>query len=116
MYLSLYFFFFLMIRRPPRSTLFPYTTLFRSLRRARAPCFRIRESYRSLEYTGSPVDPDGRVQFVDLSVGVHAVKPEVHDRGKVLGDIGGGAHASFLPGGKHAIALPIGGDVAHPQP
>src|SRR3712207_7555098 len=25
--------FFLMIRRPPRSTLFPYTTLFRSLRR-----------------------------------------------------------------------------------
>src|SRR2546430_12002449 len=27
----LVFFFFLMIRRPPRSTLFPYTTLFRSL-------------------------------------------------------------------------------------
>src|SRR5574339_1243065 len=26
------FFFFLMIRRPPRSTLFPYTTLFRSNR------------------------------------------------------------------------------------
>src|SRR5437870_10316264 len=26
----LYRFFFLMIRRPPRSTLFPYTTLFRS--------------------------------------------------------------------------------------
>src|SRR2546425_1937785 len=25
-----FFFFFLMIRRPPRSTLFPYTTLFRS--------------------------------------------------------------------------------------
>src|SRR5687767_7836614 len=31
MYFHLYFFFFLMIRRPPRSTLFPYTTLFRSL-------------------------------------------------------------------------------------
>src|SRR5690349_24505828 len=28
------FFFFLMIRRPPRSTLFPYTTLFRSSARA----------------------------------------------------------------------------------
>src|SRR5258708_635009 len=27
---SAYVFFFLMIRRPPRSTLFPYTTLFRS--------------------------------------------------------------------------------------
>src|SRR5215471_19533704 len=31
--LRLAFFFFLMIRRPPRSTLFPYTTLFRSRRR-----------------------------------------------------------------------------------
>src|SRR5260370_9719566 len=29
--LVLFLFFFLMIRRPPRSTLFPYTTLFRSL-------------------------------------------------------------------------------------
>src|SRR3989449_10800107 len=29
-------FFFLMIRRPPRSTLFPYTTLFRSLDRIAA--------------------------------------------------------------------------------
>src|SRR3712207_9019092 len=28
---AILFFFFLMIRRPPRSTLFPYTTLFRSL-------------------------------------------------------------------------------------
>src|SRR2546425_13311881 len=30
---ALSFFFFLMIRRPPRSTLFPYTTLFRSVAR-----------------------------------------------------------------------------------
>src|SRR5260370_27188797 len=29
--LRFFLFFFLMIRRPPRSTLFPYTTLFRSL-------------------------------------------------------------------------------------
>src|SRR5271165_7547698 len=29
-FFSFIFFFFLMIRRPPRSTLFPYTTLFRS--------------------------------------------------------------------------------------
>src|SRR5258707_10257008 len=33
---DLLFFFFLMIRRPPRSTLFPYTTLFRSLKSGRA--------------------------------------------------------------------------------
>src|ERR1041384_8698725 len=32
-----FFFFFLMIRRPPRSTLFPYTTLFRSRGRAAGP-------------------------------------------------------------------------------
>src|ERR1041384_8553646 len=41
-WLSYSFFFFLMIRRPPRSTLFPYTTLFRSpalsSRTARSPC------------------------------------------------------------------------------
>src|SRR2546426_7655785 len=30
----LFFLFFLMIRRPPRSTLFPYTTLFRSTTRS----------------------------------------------------------------------------------
>src|SRR5258708_21982701 len=30
-------FFFLMIRRPPRSTLFPYTTLFRSIHRDLKP-------------------------------------------------------------------------------
>src|SRR5207244_13306811 len=35
-------FFFLMIRRPPRSTLFPYTTLFRS-RRRREPGRPLRE-------------------------------------------------------------------------
>src|SRR3712207_9126307 len=38
------FLFFLMIRRPPRSTLFPYTTLFRSsgsVRRARQVTVRI---------------------------------------------------------------------------
>src|SRR5947207_15975890 len=34
---SRFFSFFLMIRRPPRSTLFPYTTLFRSRRRCRSP-------------------------------------------------------------------------------
>src|SRR5208283_5842159 len=34
-YLDNCFFFFLMIRLPPRSTLFPYTTLFRSRRQCR---------------------------------------------------------------------------------
>src|SRR5256885_13224326 len=33
-----YSFFFLIIRRPPRSSLFPYPTLFRSRRRPHRPC------------------------------------------------------------------------------
>src|ERR1041385_9419968 len=50
------FFFFLMIRRPPRSTLFPYTTLFRSLcawlLRWSQPGFQSRlETRRSEEHT-----------------------------------------------------------------
>src|SRR5476651_2814795 len=39
-------FFFLMIRRPPRSTLFPYTTLFRSSSR-RGPTCRNRSRKRA---------------------------------------------------------------------
>src|SRR5258707_10276081 len=50
-------FFFLMIRRPPRSTLFPYTTLFRSWVIASAPLSlrhssqRLPHSPRSEEHT-----------------------------------------------------------------
>src|SRR5437899_5089506 len=36
LYLYFCLFFFLMLRRPPRSTLFPYTTLFRSVRASSA--------------------------------------------------------------------------------
>src|SRR5438552_14502706 len=44
-------FFFLMIRHPPRSTLFPYTTLFRSGRRCRSrgllrQCDRHKKAHR----------------------------------------------------------------------
>src|SRR2546425_11452332 len=45
------FFFFLMIRRPPRSTLFPYTTLFRSPAR-RLRWFRGRPGYRRTALRG----------------------------------------------------------------
>src|SRR2546427_9123377 len=42
------FFFFLMIRRPPRSTLFPYTTLFRSVQvRSSAPGIRSSFGFRN---------------------------------------------------------------------
>src|SRR3712207_9535261 len=49
MSLCLVLFFFLMIRRPPRSTLFPYTTLFRSVEAFLAgDQARALEIYRSL--------------------------------------------------------------------
>src|SRR3989454_1570398 len=51
---SSYIFFFLMIRRPPRSTLFPYTTLFRSLLDAGA-------QRGEAEDVGQEVDRDGVV-------------------------------------------------------
>src|SRR2546426_6374643 len=59
-----FIFFFLMIRRPPRSTLFPYTTLFRSRRRAD----RVRP--------GPGPDQRARPDADDLGVGVR------HARGR----------------------------------
>src|SRR5438034_11555010 len=58
---------FLMIRRPPRSTLFPYTTLFRSLApgldaRLRPPHRRLdegrRSQYRGRRHGGAAAVPD----------------------------------------------------------
>src|SRR3712207_7483966 len=48
-----FFFFFLMIRRPPRSTLFPYTTLFRSVSASEGLCGR------TTPLQGPPGDRDG---------------------------------------------------------
>src|SRR5256885_12870598 len=46
------FFFFLMIRRPPRSTLFPYTTLFRSTFRLLDQIIAIAHGWTALEIDG----------------------------------------------------------------
>src|SRR5256885_9241905 len=55
------FFFFLMIRRPPRSTLFPYTTLFRSPRASACACATCclpsRQAWRSEEHTSELQSP-----------------------------------------------------------
>src|SRR5258708_26627968 len=65
--LHTFFFFFLMIRRPPRSPLFPYTTLFRSLanaikssldRRTSSPPFWSWAARRSEEHTSELQSPD----------------------------------------------------------
>src|SRR3712207_6322057 len=53
--LTLVHFFFLMIRRPPRSTLFPYTTLFRSLiAAAHSSCFSMAMSNEIAKAGGTP--------------------------------------------------------------
>src|SRR3712207_9337741 len=61
------FLFFLMIRRPPRSTLFPYTTLFRS----QGLIDRLKHYF--LSYKQLPSDADKRVEIAD-----------VYDRGEAL--------------------------------
>src|SRR5258708_28267466 len=63
-----FIFFFLMIRRPPRSTLFPYTTLFRSTGSSQPVAFQIlhaptlklatSERARSEEHTSELQSPD----------------------------------------------------------
>src|SRR5258708_19619473 len=53
------FFFFLMIRRPPRSTLFPYTTLFRSLDQ---------EDLRLIERNANPTPTQAWILFADRHV------------------------------------------------
>src|SRR3712207_7553357 len=57
-------YFFLMIRRPPRSTLFPYTTLFRSIQR------RIQTAHRQRGYVRGPAGRGGRVPL-RVSGGCH---------------------------------------------
>src|SRR2546430_4474842 len=49
------FFFFLMIRRPPRSTLFPYTTLFRSHEATVGAGLPIIDTYYKLVESGDRV-------------------------------------------------------------
>src|SRR3989441_10358826 len=75
LFLTLSFFFFLMIRRPPRSTLFPYTTLFRS---------------RVTHVRVAVVAEEPRIVVVPLDViGRHVVIPvAVVRRQDALGEIG----------------------------
>src|SRR3712207_7722938 len=54
-------FFFLMIRRPPRSTLFPYTTLFRSIQLSRV------DELRATQLATDPGQLDGVVDRVSRS-------------------------------------------------
>src|SRR3712207_8919155 len=57
-------FFFLMIRRPPRSTLFPYTTLFRSAGFG----YQGYESYRAAREVRDLVDTDVEILTSELPI------------------------------------------------
>src|SRR3712207_7993331 len=61
-----YCFFFLMIRRPPRSTLFPYTTLFRS-RRLATWLAELRTEQETTERRLTALDRDAATVAVDLA-------------------------------------------------
>src|SRR2546425_3273530 len=67
-----------MIRRPPRSTLFPYTTLFRSIRPARRHVTRHIEEHRA----------------VDHEVGWKGLDPEIRADAARRGRRGDGVHAA----------------------
>src|SRR3712207_8954824 len=58
--------FFLMIRRPPRSTLFPYTTLFRSQKKSKVASEREEEARGLWRWLASHFDAR-RLVFVDES-------------------------------------------------
>src|SRR5216684_8521016 len=69
-----FIFFFLMIRRPPRSTLFPYTTLFRSgplqPRRARRGCrFLLQRRDGAAKRPGAGRGPDRKSTRLNSSHG-----------------------------------------------
>src|SRR5687768_5197249 len=89
--------FFLMIRRPPRSTLFPYTTLFRSLSRnagvppaepaASPPPRRSRSTLRLIR-EDSPRSRSGRAD--DTSWKHTSIRRDHFPRERVFGDLKSG--------------------------
>src|SRR2546426_12297442 len=104
-------FFFLMIRRPPRSTLFPYTTLFRSVTTSEThhdyPSLSaqlhsrllVRENCGALDVGGACLGLLNALVFAQSLIGsgqaraVAVVTADVHSRtltpGRVAGEFGG---------------------------
>src|SRR5258708_11018004 len=80
-----------MIRRPPRSTLFPYTTLFRSVPRTGA-ALRV---VRALHEAGGAREHE------------HAVRPDLSDHGAQAQPSTGGHQVNALTDARHiTLAVP----------
>src|ERR1035438_10554187 len=75
--------FFLMIRRPPRSTLFPYTTLFRSVR---FPGRRCPDAVRGPDDMHRPDRKSTRLNssHLGISYAVFCLKKKEHDNSTIL--------------------------------
>src|SRR5690348_17786902 len=71
--ISIYFLFFLMIRRPPRSTLFPYTTLFRSPEHGALPPLPRRAPLRDVDDGGRADERRSEEHTSELQSPVHLV-------------------------------------------
>src|SRR5207302_10827876 len=71
----LFLFFFSMIRRPPTSTLFPYTTLFRSLDLAKAHLLGVAQHGNHQPLAAADRDPDVVIMVIDdvvvADLGIH---------------------------------------------
>src|SRR3712207_9428979 len=88
-----------MIRRPPRSTLFPYTTLFRSTGRARTKVG-----------LSDPVVPHGRAiaQRIKATLGITGLSPpRVHIDGEVWHLDVGSSHPGAVVGPKGWAVRPL---------
>src|SRR6266508_6871165 len=106
------FFFFLMIRRPPRSTLFPYTTLFRSrANRGRRGALLARRRLVRV-YTGAP-GAGRRLAHASPRRGRRAHRPERRRQDDPRQARGRSARASSRPG---RVAGPEGVPVAGSRP
>src|SRR5450432_4293731 len=73
-------FFFLMIRRPPRSTLFPYTTLFRSVWRSEQADWSARRPWRSPRSRGDRKSTRLNSSHDQISYAVFCLKKKNHNR------------------------------------
>src|SRR2546422_7979426 len=93
LYLHFQFFFFLMIRRPPRSTLFPYTTLFRSNDHSMQACMDTRQRLRldcQIVFQTPSAQPLALLEEEDAQSADRAVRPAFHFRGRLTS-----GHTSF---------------------